>query len=181
MNKVAYSDKYCDIPERIAATEESLMTTDAYRPKGLSSAVSYKDPKAAFRWLEEAFGFEPMLVLLDADGNLAHSEMSYGSGVVMVGSEWSDDHRSPQSVDGKNTQSVHIQLAEGEDLDAHFERARAAGAAVLQAPETQFYGDRTYRVKDPEGHVWTASVTVRRMTPAEWDEASGLTTKSRLD
>ena len=49
---------------------------EAYRPKGLSSAVCYQDAKAAFRWLEEAFGFEPLFVLLDAEGNLGHSEMT---------------------------------------------------------------------------------------------------------
>src|SRR5688572_28193526 len=54
---------------------------DTYRPKGLSSAVSYQDPKAAYRWLEAAFGFEPLFVILDADGNLAHSEMVYGNSV----------------------------------------------------------------------------------------------------
>lgn len=154
--------------------------TDLYRPKGLSSSVSYQDPKAAYRWLEQAFGFEPLLVILDADGNLAHSEMVFGSSVVMVGSEWSADHRSPKSIDGKNTQSVHVQLAEGEDIDAHCTRARQEGARIVQEPATQFYGDRTYRATDPEGHVWTFGVTVRRMTPEEWDKASGLTTRTRL-
>src|SRR3546814_12263550 len=72
------------------------------RPKGLASAVCYKDAKAAFRWLEEAFGFEPAFVLLDADGNLAHSEMEYGNSSIMVGNEWSDDHRSPANLGGKN-------------------------------------------------------------------------------
>ncbi|MEX3934016.1 VOC family protein [Paraburkholderia phymatum] len=154
---------------------------DAYRSKGLSSAVSYQDPKAAFRWLEAAFGFEPLFVILDSDGNLAHSEMSYGDSVVMVGSEWSDDHKSPRSVGGKNTQSVHVQLAESENIDAHCAHARAAGATILTEPQTQFYGDRTYRAKDPEGHIWTFGVTVQKMTPEEWDKASGLTTRTRLD
>jgi len=45
--------------------------TDPYRPKGLSSAVCYQDAKAAYRWLETAFGFEPLFVILDADGNLS--------------------------------------------------------------------------------------------------------------
>jgi uncharacterized glyoxalase superfamily protein PhnB len=155
--------------------------TDPYRAKGLSSAVSYQDPKAAFRWLEDAFGFEPLFVILDADGNLAHSEMTYGNSVVMVGSEWSDDHKSPKSVGGKNTQSVHVQLAEGDDVDAHCARARSAGASILAEPETQFYGDRTYRAKDPEGHIWTFGVTVNKMTSDKWDKASGLTTRTRLD
>jgi uncharacterized glyoxalase superfamily protein PhnB len=154
---------------------------DAHRPKGLSSALSYQDPKAAFRWLEQAFGFEPSFVILDADGNLAHSEMSHGDSVVMIGSEWSEDHKSPKSIGGKNSQSVHVQLAAGEDIDAHCGHARAAGAEIIQAPDTQFYGDRTYRARDPEGHIWTFGVTVRKMTPAEWDEASGLNTRSRLD
>jgi len=155
--------------------------TDPYRPKGLSSSVSYLDPKAAFRWLEGAFGFEPQFVILDADGNLAHSEMGYGNSVVMIGDEWTDDHKSPTSVGGKNTQSIHVQLAEGEDIDAHCAHARGNGATILQEPETQFYGDRTYRAKDPEGHIWTFGVTVRKMTPDDWDKASGLTTRTRLD
>ena len=146
---------------------------DHPRGKGLSSAVSYQDSKAAFRWLEEAFGFEPLFVLLDEGGNLAHSEMEFGNSVIMVGNEWSDDHKSPQSIGGKNTQSVHVQLAPGEDIDAHCAAARAAGAAIIAEPETQFYGDRTYRAKDPEGHIWTFGVTVAAKTAAEWDAYKG--------
>ncbi len=155
--------------------------SDHPRRAGLSSALCYRDPKAAFRWLEDALGFEPLFVLLDADGKLAHSEMGHGDSVVMVGSEWSDDHRSPQSLGGKNSQTVHIQLAVGEDIDAHCERARAAGAEIVQEPETQFYGDRSYRAKDPEGHIWTVGVTVQAMSSAEWDKAGGFTTRTRLD
>lgn len=154
---------------------------EAYRPKGLSSAVCYRDAKSAFRWLEKAFGFKPLMVVLDADGNLGHSEMIYGNSVVMVGNEWSGDHKSPASIDGKNTQTVHVQLGEGENIDAHCAIARNAGAFILQEPETQFYGDRTYRARDPEGHIWTFGVTVQKLTSAEWDKASGLTTKKRLD
>lgn len=155
--------------------------SDVYRSKGLSSAVSYLDPKAAFRWLETAFGFEPLFVILDEDGNLVHSEMSHGDSVVMIGGEWSEDHKSPRSVGGKNTQSIHVQLAQGDDVDAHCAHARAAGAEILLEPDTQFYGDRIYRAKDPEGHVWTFGVTVRKLTPEQWDKASGLTTRARLD
>jgi uncharacterized glyoxalase superfamily protein PhnB len=153
---------------------------ELYRPKGLSSALSYIDPNAAFRWLEEAFGFEPLLVILDENEKIAHSEMSYGESVVMIGSEWSDDHKSPRSIGGKNTQSVHVQLERGDDIDAHCERARAAGAEIIQAPDTQFYGDRTYRARDPEGHIWTFGVTITEVGPEEWDRVSGLKTRTRL-
>lgn len=152
-----------------------------HRAKGLSSALCYQDSKAAFRWLEEAFGFEPLFVLLDAEGNLAHSEMGYGNSTIMIGNQWSADHRSPASLGGKNTQTVHVQLGEGEDIDAHCETARAAGADIVAPPETQFYGDRTYRAKDPEGHIWTFGVTVEEKSAEEWDAAGGFITKTRLD
>lgn len=144
----------------------------------LSSALCYRDPKAALRWLEEAFGFEPFMVILDADGNLAHSEMRYRDGVIMVGNEWSEQHKSPQSLGGLNTQTIHIQLESG--IDDHCARARKAGAVIAQEPSDQFYGDRTYRAVDPEGHIWTFGQTVKEMTREEWDKASGFTTKDRL-
>ena len=78
--------------------------TDLYRPKGLSSAVCYRDAKTAYRWLEAAFGFEPLFVILDADGKLGHSEMTFGNSVVMVGNEWSADHKSPKSIGGKKAE-----------------------------------------------------------------------------
>ena len=139
---------------------------------GLSSAVVYRDPKAALAWLEKAFGFELAMLLEDAEGNLAHSQMEFGDSYIMVGQEWSDDHKSPSSIGGKNTQTVHIQI--DSDLDAHCERARSAGAEIIAEPETQFYGDRTYRCRDPEGHIWTISQTVKAVSREEAEAASGL-------
>ncbi|MBP7704099.1 MAG: VOC family protein [Caulobacter sp.] len=137
---------------------------------GLSSAVVYKDPRAALKFLEEAFGFELTLLLEDEQGNVAHSQMNWGESLVMVGNEWTDEHRSPASIGGLMTQTVHIQLPRGEGtVDDHCERARKAGMTIVVEPETQFYGDRTYRCKDPEGHLWTVSQTVEVMTPDQWD------------
>lgn len=137
-----------------------------------SSALCYRDPKAALKWLEKAFGFETFMVITDADGNLGHSEMRYGNGVIMVGNEWTGDHKSPQNISGKNTQTVHVHL--DEDVDKHCARAKAAGAEILMAPETQFYGDRTYRARDPEGHIWTFGQTVKVVSREEAEKASGL-------
>ena len=78
----------------------------------------------------------------------------------MVASEWSPLHKSPKSLAGCNTQTVHVQL--NEDVDAHCERARKAGAVIQMEPSTQFYGDRTYRAVDPEGHIWSVGQTVKR-------------------
>jgi uncharacterized glyoxalase superfamily protein PhnB len=156
---------------------ETIMPDDHNHPS-VSSAVCYRDPKAALRWLEAAFGFEPFMVISDTDGNLLHSQMRFGDGVIMVGNEWSADHKSPASIDGKNTQTVHVHM--DRDIDAHCERARRAGAAILQEPETQFYGDRTYRARDPEGHIWTFGQTVEVMSRKQWDKAIGSVTTDRL-
>ena len=69
---------------------------------------------------------------------------------------------------------MHVQLAEGEDIDAHCARARAAGAEIIMEPADQFYGHRTYRARDPGGHVWTFSQVVRDVSAAEMESASGL-------
>ncbi len=139
-------------------------------------AVVYKDSMAAFEWLQAAFGFEPAMLITDEDGKLAHSEMVFGDGWIMVGNEWSADHKSPANLGGKCTQTVHLQMHEG--IDAHCERARAAGAEILMEPEDQFYGDRSYRARDLEGHIWTFGQTVKVIAPDEWDKDSGLKTKT---
>lgn len=144
------------------------------RPDAVS-ALCYKDAMAAFEWLQTAFGLEPAMLITAPDGTLAHSEMTFGNGWIMVGNEWSDDHRSPANLGGKNTQTVHLQITT--DIDAHCEHARAAGAEIVQEPETQFYGDRSYRARDPEGHIWTFGQTVATVAPADWDRDTGVTTK----
>jgi uncharacterized glyoxalase superfamily protein PhnB len=118
------------------------------------------------------------MIITDDQDNIMHSEMSFGDGIIMVGSEWSQAHKSPANIGGKNTQSVHVQLTE--DIDAHCERARRAGAIIDYAPATQFYGDRTYRCRDPEGHIWTFGQTVNVMTSEQWDKAAGVKTRASL-
>jgi len=138
----------------------------------LMSAIVYRDPKAALKFLEAAFGFELFMLIEDAAGNLAHSEMRLGDAAIMVGYEWSDEYKSPASIGGKTTQSIHIKIET--DVDAHCERVRAAGFDILAEPATQFYGDRTYRCRDPEGHIWTVSQTVQAVSREEAEAASGL-------
>lgn len=145
---------------------------DPFQRPTFGSAVFYKDPVAALQWLEKAFGFERMMVITDAKGNLAHSEMKFGDGYIMVGSEYVDFVASPASVGAKNTQSIHVHLRDG--IDAHCERARAAGAVIVREPADQFYGDRTYMARDPEGHVWSFGQTVRQVSREEAEKASGL-------
>jgi uncharacterized glyoxalase superfamily protein PhnB len=140
------------------------------RPAFIPSLV-YKDNRAALKWLESAFGFEPSEVLTDAKGNIVHAEMSHGDGVVMIGSEWADWTRSPASLGGKNTQRIHVRIDGG--IDEHCARAREAGAKIVMEPADQFYGDRTYIACDLEGHYWSFSQTVRTVSNEEMEKATG--------
>ena len=142
------------------------------------SSLTCEDPMAALRWLERAFGFEVSLLVTLPDGRLAHAEMTFGGGSIMLGSAWNDRTKSPGAVGGANTQHVHVHLEE--DVDTHCERARAAGATILQEPEDQFFGDRTYRAVDPEGHMWTFGQTVRGVSFAEMEASSGLKLRTTL-
>ena len=151
--------------------------TERKRPT-LSTGVYYRDPKAALKWLEAAFGFEATMVVLDPDGNLAHSELRLGDGMIMVGGEYDDRHKSPVSTGGVNTQSIYVQLDDG--IDAHCERARKAGATVVRELADQFYGDRVYAVADPEGHIWSFGQTVAEMSNEEMAKAGGVAIREKL-
>jgi uncharacterized glyoxalase superfamily protein PhnB len=134
------------------------------RPTFISSVV-YRDQRAAMAWLEKAFGFEISELLVDGNDKILHAEMTFGGGVIMIGSEWFDWTRSPADVGGKNTQRIHVRL--DTDIDAHCERARAAGATIVGEPADQFYGDRTYGAMDLEGHRWSFAQPKREVS---WEE-----------
>lgn len=130
-----------------------------------SQSIYYRDPAAALAWLGRAFGFELRLKVEDDAGGIVHSELTYGDALFMIGGTGRDDagkeawqalQRSPAEVGGANTQAVCIFV---DDVDAHCEVARAAGAKVVREPVTNDYGDdhwtdRSYGCLDPEGHLW---------------------------
>lgn len=146
------------------------MSELAKRPS-LTSGVYYKDPKAAIAWLEEALGFESLMVVINDDGSVGHSELRFGDGMIFVGEEWTETARSPASMGGRNSQSIHLQVESG--LDALIERARKAGAVVVREPKDEFYGERSAMITDPEGHMWTFGQTIRTMTFDEMAKAGG--------
>ena len=151
----------------------------------LTPTVFYRDPIAALKWLEQVFGFETTMLVTDDAGRVGPAEMKIGEAVFDVGAEFASPEllgpaelKSPASLGGVGTQFIRIHMPDG--LDAHFERARAAGARITQAPADQFYGARTYRALDLEGHVWNFDQPVADVSIAEMEKASGLTIKTSL-
>ena len=115
--------------------------------------VRYRDARAAIAWLGEAFGFEPREVTEGDDGTVFHAELAYGAGALMLGSARETDWglRTPRELGGV-TAGTYVVV---EDVDAHYERARAAGAEILIELGDTMYGSREYMARDPEGHLWS--------------------------
>jgi uncharacterized glyoxalase superfamily protein PhnB len=118
-------------------------------------ALQYRDAKVAIEFLCKAFGFGKDAVYEAPDGSIAHAQLTLGNGMVMLGSvkdsEYSKLLVRPTDAGGV-TMSVYVVV---DDADAHFARAKAAGATIVREPVTQDYGGRDYTCKDLEGHVWT--------------------------
>ncbi len=138
--------------------------------------LAYEDAAAAIEWLTRAFGFHERLRYSDPSGTVTHAEMALGDGVIMLATpspDYESSARHRQTCEAARTwlrspfifDGVHVYV---DDVDAHFERARGAGAVILLEPEDQPFGDRHYRVEDFEGHRWMFSQRIREVGAEEW-------------
>jgi len=119
--------------------------------------LRYRDAAAAIEWLCRAFGFERQLIVPDGSGGVAHAQLVFGNGMIMLGSAHDDDafgklQKPPRDVGGVGTQSAYVIVA---DPRAHHDRAVAAGAEVALPLEDKDYGGSGYTCRDLEGHVWS--------------------------
>ena len=132
------------MPEKRATDRPSIIPT-----------LRYRDAAAAIEWLCRAFGFEKHLVVPGDAGTIAHAQLVYRNGMIMLGSARDDDfgklQKTPAQVGGIGTQSPYVIVP---DADAHHARAVAAGAEVVYALKDEDYGGRGYSCRDPEGHLW---------------------------
>jgi uncharacterized glyoxalase superfamily protein PhnB len=123
--------------------------------------LAYENGPEAMDWLIKAFGFREKDRRVE-NGRLTHGELDTGGGVVMlatpsphyhgpkhhreeceVARSW---HDVPYIIDGV--------LVSVDDVDAHFARAKAAGATILSPVEESGEGGKRYRAEDLEGHRW---------------------------
>ena len=118
-------------------------------------SLRYRDAPAAVEWLSEAFGFEKHLVVPGEDGTIAHAQLVFGNGMIMLGSARDDEFgRLQQPLDAPDSSVSQSAYVIVNDVDAHHARASAAGARVVMPPEDQDYGGRLYACRDPEGNLW---------------------------
>lgn len=110
----------------------------------------YEDGSAALEFLAKAFAFEERIRVARPDGSLMHAEAGYRENRVMLGTPV-EKPGGPRRRDLPRHSSVMCYV---DDVDAHYARARAAGAEITSPLEDREYGARSYTARDPEGHVW---------------------------
>jgi uncharacterized glyoxalase superfamily protein PhnB len=116
----------------------------------------YEDGEAALDWLANAFGFRLVDRTTGGAGGL-HAEMDVGDGSrIYLGSPPNPEFKNPAEVG--RTSSLYILVA---DVDAHYERARAAGAEIVEEPNDLPFGHRRYGCRDPQGHEWFFATPIR--------------------
>ena len=121
------------------------MATDKTRPS-IYPALRYSDASGAISFLTTAFGLEEHQVHKGDSGEVAHAELAWHNGMVMLSSRGPE----PSPFD---TERVCLYLVV-DDPDAHHDRAVAAGATIVMPLTDQDYGSREYAAVDPEGNVW---------------------------
>lgn len=120
--------------------------------------LRYRDAPAAIEWLCRTFGFEKHLVVPNPDGTIAHAQLGFGNGMIMLGSVLENETafgrlmKQPDEVGGGSTQSAYVVVT---DADAVYANARAGGARMAMEIKDEDYGGRGFSCFDPEGHLWS--------------------------
>ena len=123
----------------------------AGRRQRIVPALSYDDAPAMIEFLCRVFGFVERFRLNMPDGSIGHASLLSGEDEVTLASAYPEGGLGGPSGLPHLHASVMVYV---DDVDAHYSHAVAEGATILQEPEDQFFGDRTYRVADPEGGHW---------------------------
>jgi uncharacterized glyoxalase superfamily protein PhnB len=120
--------------------------------------LRYRDAPVAIEWLCKTFGFQKHLVVPNADGTIAHAQLTSGNGMIMLASVPEDETelsrfmKQPDEVGGAATQTTYIVVT---DADALYTKAQAGGAKIAMAIRNEEYGGRGFSCHDPEGHLWS--------------------------
>jgi uncharacterized glyoxalase superfamily protein PhnB len=117
----------------------------------------YPDVARAVDWLVRVFGFVEHVRIGDH-----RAQLGFGDGALVV-ADASHGRTAPTSGDA--THSVMVRV---DDVDGHYEHARAAGAQIVSDPSTQPFGERQYVAEDLAGHQWTFTQSVSDVSPEEW-------------
>lgn len=121
--------------------------------------LGYENASAMIEWLCGTFGFEKQVVYTGPDGRVMHAQLTFGNGMVMIGSA-----ASGAAASETKSSAPYLIVT---DCEAVYAKAKAAGAKILADLEEKPYGGKAFTCADPEGHIWHVG------TYDPWDVAKG--------
>jgi uncharacterized glyoxalase superfamily protein PhnB len=131
-------------------TRIDAMTDNKTPPPQVWPSLRARDARALIRFLVDAFGFEETVVYGDGD-RVDHAQLDWPlGGGIMLGSSRAEPDDIFRLEPGSFGAYVVV-----DDADALHERAKAAGAEIVRAPNTTDYGSRDFTARDPEGNLWS--------------------------
>jgi PhnB protein len=133
---------------------------------GATPFLYFADVAGAIDWLKTAFGCTERFRLSGPGGIVLHAELEVGGAPVMVGNFGPRNAAPPASV----RSGVYAFIG---DVDTHCERARAAGAEILEPPADRPFGDRIYLARDLEGHEWYFAQHLRDVSIEDLQRSMG--------
>lgn len=140
------------------------MSQSAARIHEVFPYLRTRDANAAIEFYKQAFGATEDFRLTEPSGRIGHAELKFGQTTVMVSDEYPEYgiHGPKEGIPTGFGIHLHVN-----DVDSLTKRAEDAGATVLMAPQDQFYGERTARLKDPFGHEWLLGHEIEKMSLEE--------------
>ncbi|HXW43826.1 MAG TPA: VOC family protein [Streptosporangiaceae bacterium] len=147
-----------------------MVTNRSVPPDTVLPHITYRDVARASAWLTAAFGFAEHY-RYGPPGEPSGAQMYLGDAWVMLDAA-EPGQQTPAEL-GYGTQSLTLFVA---DVDAHYARAQAAGATIVEELHETIYGERQYGVCDLDGHHWLFSAHARDVSPADW--GATITTQS---
>ena len=126
--------------------------------------IRVRDAAAAIRYYADVFGAQERMRLTEPSGRIGHAEVAFGqAGVLMLSDEYPEyDLRAPQTPAEGVLIHLHV-----DDADALLQRAVDCGGTLVMAPQDQFHGERSGKVRDPFGHVWYIGHTIETVSVEE--------------
>jgi uncharacterized glyoxalase superfamily protein PhnB len=125
-------------------------------PARIIPCLRYSKAPEAIEWLGNAFSFEKHLVVPGENDTIAHAQLTFGNSMVMLSSAQDSEFgrlmKQPGEIGGAETQMSYVIVP---DADAHYAKAKAAGAEIVMDIKDQDYGGRGYSCRDLEGHIWS--------------------------